>query len=253
MDLFRHLLFSGYVEKFFQLASLLLDVGYRYSLDGIPFYRSSFMDTAVFQGILYSKPYDAMESYVAYSISMTEWIILLRIIYLWKKDMSKARKKRFSVSYKLMMLSDFWIILNLFLALLISIPAVNLFTHGTHITVAHSMGTIIGINTLILLSSISFILEDFKQLTNRCKKNISIGLKIFNISFIGFWIVLIIMGIKRSHWLYISDSISFSRFQESSHSLYIIFGIFGIGLLVGLYVVIYQLISSMFKIIIYPK
>lgn len=194
-----------------------------------------------------------MESYVAYSISMTEWIILLRIIYLWKKDMSKARKKRFSVSYKLMMLSDFWIILNLFLALLISIPAVNLFTHGTHITVAHSMGTIIGINTLILLSSISFILEDFKQLTNRCKKNISIGLKIFNISFIGFWIVLIIMGIKRSHWLYISDSISFSRFQESSHSLYIIFGIFGIGLLVGLYVVIYQLISSMFKIIIYPK
>lgn len=191
--------------------------------------------------------------YVAYLISMTEWIILLRIIYLWKKNMSNARKKRFSVSYKLMMLSDLWIFLNLFLALLISIPAINLFTHGTHITVAHSMGTIIGINTLILLSSISFILEDFKQLTNQCKKNILVGLKIFNISFIGFWIVLIIMGIKRSQWLYIWDSISFSRFQESSHSLYIIFGIFGIGLLVGLYVVIYQLISCVFKILIDSK
>lgn len=31
-----------------------------------------------------------------------------------------------------------------------SIPAINLFTHGTHITVAHAMGSTIGINTMIL-------------------------------------------------------------------------------------------------------
>ena len=75
------------------------------------------------------------------------------------KNLSQEQKIAFSLAYKLMLLADFWIFLNIILALLISIPAINLFTHGTHITVAHSMGTTIGINTLILLSSVTFILE----------------------------------------------------------------------------------------------
>src|SRR5690554_7380910 len=66
-----------------------------------------------------------------------------------------------------MLLADFWIFLNIILALLISIPAINLFTHGTHITVAYSMGTTIGINTLILLSSVTFILEQRNVLSVR--------------------------------------------------------------------------------------
>ena len=33
--------------------------------------------------------------FVAYAISMTEWIILLRIIYLWRKDLSKEKNKTF--------------------------------------------------------------------------------------------------------------------------------------------------------------
>ena len=154
--------------------------------------------------------------FVAYAISMTEWIILLRIIYLWRKDLSKEKKKHFSVSYSLMMLSDLWIFINLFLAILISIPALNLFTHGTHITVAHSMGTIIGINTTILLSSICFILEKIKPISEKIKKQISFGIKIFNISFILFFVTLLIMGVERTKWVYFSENVLFGKFQESN-------------------------------------
>lgn len=154
--------------------------------------------------------------FVAYAISMTEWIILLRIIYLWRKDLSKEKKKHFSVSYSLMMLSDLWIFINLFLAILISIPALNLFTHGTHITVAHSMGTIIGINTTILLSSICFILEKIKPISEKIKKQISFGIKIFNISFILLFATLLIMGVERTKWIYFSENVLFGKFQESN-------------------------------------
>ena len=34
-----------------------------------------------------------------------------------------------------------------------SIPALNLYTHGTHVTVAHAMGTTIGINSMILFAA----------------------------------------------------------------------------------------------------
>jgi nitric oxide reductase subunit B len=39
------------------------------------------------------------------------------------------------------------------LAIIISLPALNLITPGTHVTVGHAMGTTIGINGMILLNS----------------------------------------------------------------------------------------------------
>jgi nitric oxide reductase subunit B len=51
--------------------------------------------------------------YFAYGISMTEWIILFSIIYDWKKSLSTAKKTEFSLAYKLMMMADFWVFLNI--------------------------------------------------------------------------------------------------------------------------------------------
>ena len=50
------------------------------------------------------------------------------------------------------MAADVWLLLNLGQALLMSVPALNLYTHGTHVTVAHAMGTTIGINSMILFA-----------------------------------------------------------------------------------------------------
>lgn len=199
---------------------------------------------------VYAVPNPGWIRYAAYLVSMTEWIILLRIIYLWKKNLSNEKKIFYSSSYSFMMLSELWIFINLFLAILLSIPALNLFTHGTHITVAHSMGTIIGINTTILLSSICFILDKIKAISNNTKRYIVIGTKIFNLSFICFFITLLVMGVERSKWIYFSENILFSQFYDGNKHLHILFGIFGLGLLLGMYIIIYQLIKLIIHIIL---
>lgn len=183
--------------------------------------------------------------YFAYAISMTEWIILFSIIYDWKKSLSKEKKTEYSLAYKLMMLADFWVFLNIILALLISIPSINLFTHGTHITVAHSMGTTIGINTLILLSSITYILELENSFSLISKNRIKFGINFFNGSFLLFWITLLTIGAKKGYWIFFSNSISFGKFQDSLHWMYILFTLFGFGILVGLYIIVFELLKKL--------
>lgn len=182
--------------------------------------------------------------YLAYAISMTEWIILFSIIYDWKKNLSKEKQTKFLLAYRLMILADFWVFLNIILALLISIPSINLFTHGTHITVAHSMGTTIGINTLILLSSIAFIIESENKFALVSEKRIALGIKIFNVSFLLFCVSLLIMGIKKGYWTFFSKSESFSQLQDSLHWIYILFVIFGLGILVGLYIIVFEYLKN---------
>ncbi len=198
---------------------------------------------------VYPVPNASWIRYFAYAISMTEWIILLKMIYDWKKSIPGEKKEKFIVSYRIMLLADLWIFLNLFLAVLISIPAINLFTHGTHITVAHSMGTTIGINTLILLSSIAYLLESVKKYSEKTRKLVLAGMKIFNISFIGFWVILIVMGIEKSKWLYFTENVLFTTFQDSMRYFYIAFAVFGFGLLVGLFIVITEFLKHIFSII----
>jgi len=198
---------------------------------------------------LYPVPNAEWIRYFAYLVSMTEWIILLRIIYLWKKSLPKEKKKKYSISYKMMMLSDLWIFLNIFLALLISIPAINFFTHGTHITVAHSMGTIIGINTTILLSSVAYLLEGVQAFPEKAEKQLRRGIRVFHISFVGFWVVLIFMGIERSRWIYFSENRLFGTFQDSMRFVYILFTLLGIGIFAGLSFLIFKLIRHIILIL----
>lgn len=193
---------------------------------------------------IYMVPTAPWIRYFAYVISMTEWIILFSIIYDWRKNLSQENKIQFSIAYKFMILADLWVFLNIILALLISIPSINLVTHGTHITVAHSMGTTIGINTLILFSSVTYIFNTEFSFTERTIKNLKKGIQIFHISFFLFWITLLIMGVKKSIWLFGNSAETFSKFQESQHNLNIAFVLFGFGIITGLATIIIILINT---------
>jgi len=96
---------------------------------------------------------------IAYVISMTELLILGNIIWGWRKTVSSATKTFHLMPYRFFTASDVWIFINLILAIAISVPFINRFTHGTHITVAHAMGTTIGINTFILFASVFYLLR----------------------------------------------------------------------------------------------
>lgn len=193
---------------------------------------------------IYMVPTASWIRYLAYAISMTEWIILFSIIYDWKKNLSQEQKNQFSIAYKLMVLADLWVFLNIILALLISIPSLNLFTHGTHITVAHSMGTTIGINTLILFSSVTYIFNTEFSFNEKTIKYLKIGVRTFHISFLLFWICLLTMGLKKSVWLFGNSTDPFSKFQESQHALNIAFVVFGFGIITGFGIIIFNLMNT---------
>ncbi|MCP4976286.1 MAG: cbb3-type cytochrome c oxidase subunit I [Maribacter sp.] len=170
---------------------------------------------------------------LSYVVSMTEWIVLVHIIYSWKKSLSLKNKQDNCMAYKFLMAADFWVFLNIILALLVSIPAINFFTHGTHITVAHSMGTTIGINTTILFASVFFIVSKIRNeiLTF---KNFKISYYLFNVSLLLFLSALFYAGVKRSNWMYFTKDLPFSELQDSLYSTYIVFLIFGVCLVVAI-------------------
>ncbi|PIZ06120.1 MAG: hypothetical protein COY57_03695 [Flavobacteriales bacterium CG_4_10_14_0_8_um_filter_32_5] len=173
---------------------------------------------------------------VAYAMSMSEWIIFLSIIISWKKSLNQQDKIKGNFAYKFLLATDFWVFVNLFIALLISIPYINLFTHGTHITVAHSMGTTIGINTTILLASAMFIAyKENAKIIESNTKIIKLGYWLFNVALVGFLTMLMLGGVARSKWIFLSDkATSFGEMQTSIQPLIVVFLFFGVVLFIGL-------------------
>ena len=173
--------------------------------------------------------------YFAYGISMTELLILGKIIWNWKNSLEEANKNFHILPFKFIVASDFWVFVNLALALLISIPAINIFSHGTHITVAHAMGSTIGINTMILLSSCIFLISDVtkKTFTLKQKKYITSGFWILNCSLLVFWIALILAGAEKGK-LIIEDKLTFQEIMNNISPYLTLFTFAGIGIFIGL-------------------
>ncbi|MEO6902442.1 MAG: cbb3-type cytochrome c oxidase subunit I [Bacteroidia bacterium] len=193
---------------------------------------------------IYIVPTASWIRYFAYFISMTELIILAKIIYDFQKSLTHAKAVFYQLTAKFIVASDFWIFINLTLALLISVPAINVFTHGTHITVAHSMGSTIGINTMILLSSCVFIIQDYTNCTfnNRQKNTITTGFWIMNLSLFLFFLSLIFAGVEKAK-LIMGDQVSFREIMNSINPYLISFSIAGIGLFTGICIVVFPLIK----------
>ncbi len=137
--------------------------------------------------------------HVAYFISMTELLILAYIIREWRVSLQSAQKNFYRIPYRFLSAADVWIFLNLILAIAMSVPAINFYTHGTHITVAHAMGTTIGINSMILFASITYLAEKFSFVEfKRNEKWMKRGFWLSNLSLLTFWSSLMAAGVLKS-------------------------------------------------------
>jgi nitric oxide reductase subunit B len=125
---------------------------------------------------------------------------------------------------------------NLILALVISVPAWNLITHGTHITVAHAMGSTIGINSMILLASIFFVIREELplELHSGCSKQVTIGYWVANVSLAVFFISLILAGLGKGFY----DGGSFQEMMLNIRPFLLTFVLSGVTLMLGLGIVL---------------
>jgi nitric oxide reductase subunit B len=172
----------------------------------------------------------------AYFVSMTELFILGKIIWDWRSSLTSYRKHHHRQAFRFMIAADFWVFINLILALIISVPAANLFTHGTHVTVAHAMGTTIGINTMILLASVFFILEE-NYARNFGRRHLALtrsGFWIANACLLVVFVSLLGAGLGRGTY----TEGSFQEMMALIEPYLIVFTGAGVGLAVGLWMVL---------------
>lgn len=182
---------------------------------------------------------------IAYIISMTELLILGNIIWNWRKTLSSAVKTFHLMPFRFFTASDVWIFINLVLAIAISVPFINRFTHGTHITVAHAMGTTIGINTFILFASVFYLISLHGGTTSL--KYINAGFWILNISLLIFWVSLIAAGVIKT--VVLSNGGTFALAIQKMLPYFYSFFIAGIGILTGiLLIAIPALVSCIQKV-----
>ncbi len=180
---------------------------------------------------------------IAYIISMTELVLLANILLTWSATFKKKLATDYEVTHSFLTKADAWVLINLVLAIAMSVPAINQYTHGTQITVAHAMGTTIGINTLLLMGCVVYMIE--KQLTAKAKQQLKLGLKTIHSSLFFFWISLLAAGVIRS--LGISSNQNFAKISTEVQPYLRFFSSFGFLLIVGIALVASTSMASIWK------
>lgn len=199
---------------------------------------------------IYTLPTEKYIRYIGYLVSMTEWVFFAKIIYTWKGNVSTIQKHYHYFPYKFLMASDVWVFINMGQAILMSIPAINIYTHGTHVTVAHAMGTTIGINSMILFAACFEFLKPNTHHETQPSKKLNIVFWILQISLLFLWLSLNITGIKKGIWQLNEHQIVYSKMMEMLYPYFTIFVISGIGLFIAFSVLAIKLLRSASKSII---
>lgn len=193
---------------------------------------------------IYTLPTDDYVRYTGYIVSMTEWVFFVRIIYNWKQSVSEAQQQYHHFPYRFLMAADFWVFLNMGQAILMSIPAFNLYTHGTHITVAHAMGTTIGINSMILFAACFEFFGSERFSHNAPNRWLNVSFWTAQAALFLFWLSLNIAGIKKGIWQLSAQQIPFNKMMNGLRFWFSIFGFSGIVLAMAFSAMIFILLRS---------
>lgn len=140
-----------------------------------------------------------------------------------------------------------WVFLSLLLAIAMSIPAINVYTHGTHITVAHTMGATIGINSFLILAFAFDILNNSCVNFDGFKSQFNKAFWLSNISLFIFWLSLITAGILKSSWMMHADRTPFAAMVYSLKPYFEVFMISGFFLLSGILWILYLMLKNQLR------
>lgn len=196
---------------------------------------------------IYTLPGHRIVQYISYGVSMTELLLLGRIIYRWRDTLTIAQRYFHRGAYRFLMAADVWIFLNLTLAILMSIPAINLYTHGTHVTVAHTMGTTIGINTMLLLAFVLDYCLEINPDFNQFNKWIRGGFWVANAGLLVFWISFIVAGVFKSQWQMADNPAPFRVMMDSLRPFFASTLIAGTCIAAGLEIIVFPALLSLLR------
>lgn len=195
---------------------------------------------------IYTLPTENYIRYIGYAVSMTEWIFFIKIFYDWRHSVNAIQKHYHHFPYRFLMAADFWVFINIGQSLLMSIPAINIYTHGTHITVAHAMGTTIGINSMIIFAACFEFLGFNNNPSIKRNKWLEFCFWFLQLCLIVFFLALDMAGIKKGIWQLSEHQSSYSQMMQSLRPYFLTFLIAGIGLLIAFASLAFSLITFSF-------
>jgi nitric oxide reductase subunit B len=166
----------------------------------------------------YHLPQDHLVKWISFIVSMLEIGILCRAIYDLMKLVRTTDQSEFCAARGSFAASKYWSVFILFSAVLISIPPLNAIIHGTYAVTGHAMGATIGIDTMVLIGAVIWLLGEHlaaregeaasKVLHTRGMRRIVIGLNLSVAALVG--------------WLHISGTITgFSRATFAPGEVYV--------------------------------
>lgn len=132
---------------------------------------------------------------------------------------------------------EIWTLVSIISGVLFAIPQVNIYVHGTYAIVIHSMGSMIGINLMIILAGgFKFSPDKGAQSANV----ILLGTRLINYSLAAMWLILGAGGLAKGIFRIDTD---YLVFQPKIQSFLVFFPIIGLCLLVGIGLMCMQLIQ----------
>ena len=101
-----------------------------------------------------------------------------------------------------------WTFLMLALALLIAVPPVNALIHGTHVVVAHSMGSMLGIDTMVLLAALAYVNQALlgAEALQRWRSRLIWAARLVDGSLLLFWLAFFARGLAAGTQRYLGPS-----------------------------------------------
>jgi len=136
----------------------------------------------------YHLPQSHLIKWIAFCVSMLEVILLVGVYRDAVALMRRERKSPLSFNpiLRFVELSKCWNLFLLSIAILISIPPLNALIHGTHVVMAHAMGSELAIDSYILFAVVIWLLVDIfpkrevaeNLLNDRAMRTTIVGLNI---------------------------------------------------------------------------
>lgn len=193
---------------------------------------------------IYTLPTHNYVKLIGYGVSMTELILFARIIYLWKNSISNAKKYYHQLTYKFIMAADFWVFFTLGLAILMSVPAFNIYMHGTHVIVAHTMGATIGINSMLLLAFIFEVTSSIKDY-KYSEKTIVRGYILLQISLLFFVLSLLGAGFMKGFWQMQERRTDYTSMMETLRPWFVAFATSGFFVIIGFVIIVLPIFNRL--------
>lgn len=111
----------------------------------------------------YHLPQTHIVKWVAFLVSMAEVIILLKLMLdVCKMMANKKGSALFCGRGTWLSTAKWWTVAMLTSSIVISVPTFNTLVHGTQLVMGHAMGTTVGIDTLVLLGTASWLVVELR-------------------------------------------------------------------------------------------